>query len=180
MYELDEWLVEFAQLFRDVLNIDSDKHLELHSLGYEKCTQALDAAVQSDKALPLFDKAAERFQEVTANGLLNWGNVHMCVARKYLDEASGKGDAISTVEKKVDAELKKAEDRYNQSLQFKPDYYDSFVAMAQLYAERAKITAGFVFAQPRYVVSLLTSEEGQKDGCKPPGWCSTHHNQRAP
>ncbi len=95
---------------------------------------------------------------MTANGLLNWGNVHMCVARKYLDEAANKGEPISTVEKKVEAELKKAEERYNQSLQFKPDYYDSFIAMGQLYSERAKITANFIYAQPKYV--LLCGRHG--------------------
>jgi hypothetical protein len=59
------------------------RHVNLHA--------RLLHVLQSDKALPLFDKAAERFKEVTCTGLLNWGNVHVCKAHKYLDEAVTSG-----------------------------------------------------------------------------------------
>lgn len=39
----------------------SCRHVDLHNEGWEKCTQALDAAVQDDKAGPLFEQAAARF-----------------------------------------------------------------------------------------------------------------------
>jgi hypothetical protein len=61
VYELDDWLIDFANLFRDHLGIGPDRHVDLHNEGWEKCTAALDAAVQSEQAVPLFDAAAARF-----------------------------------------------------------------------------------------------------------------------
>jgi len=49
----------------------------------------LDQAIHSDEALPLFTQAADKFKDVTATGLYNWGNVHVCLARKMTDEAAG-------------------------------------------------------------------------------------------
>ena len=67
-YEVEQWLVDFANLFRDALGVEPDKHLDLTSFGWEKLQGALDSAVLSDEAPKLFDKAADRFQEVTAHG----------------------------------------------------------------------------------------------------------------
>jgi len=30
VYELDEWLVDFANLFKECLGIEPDKHVDLH------------------------------------------------------------------------------------------------------------------------------------------------------
>ena len=70
-YEIEQWLVEFANLFRDQLGVEPDRHLDLQNLGWEKLQAALDTAVLDDKAPALFDQAAERFQEVTAHGSLS-------------------------------------------------------------------------------------------------------------
>lgn len=67
-YEIEQWLVDFANLFRDALGVEPDKHLDLTNFGWEKLQSALDSAVLSDEAPKLFDKAADRFQEVTAHG----------------------------------------------------------------------------------------------------------------
>lgn len=67
-YEIEQWLVDFANLFRDALGVEPDKHLDLTNYGWEKLQSALDSAVLSDEAPKLFDQAAERFQEVTAHG----------------------------------------------------------------------------------------------------------------
>lgn len=67
-YEVEQWLVDFANLFRDALGVEPDKHLDLTNFGWEKLQSALDSAVLSDEAPKLFDKAADRFQEVTAHG----------------------------------------------------------------------------------------------------------------
>ena len=48
--------------------VDPDKHLDLQSLGWDKCTQAMDEAIASDKAEPIFQQAADKFQEVAATG----------------------------------------------------------------------------------------------------------------
>ena len=68
MYEIEQWLVDFANLFRDQLGVEPDRHLDLTNFGWEKLQAALDTAVLDDKAPHLFDQAAQRFQEVTAHG----------------------------------------------------------------------------------------------------------------
>ena len=68
MYEIEQWLVDFANLFRDQLGVEPDRHLDLTNFGWEKLQAALDTAVLDDKAPQLFDQAAQRFQEVTAHG----------------------------------------------------------------------------------------------------------------
>ena len=35
--EMDDWLFEFAQLFRTHVGIDPNAHIDLHELGIEKC-----------------------------------------------------------------------------------------------------------------------------------------------
>ena len=48
--------------------MDPDKHLDLQQLGWDKCTQAMEEAIASDKAEPIFQQAADKFQEVAATG----------------------------------------------------------------------------------------------------------------
>ena len=68
-YQLDQWLVDFAGLFRDVLGVEPDKHLDLNAYGWEKLQRALETAVRDEKAVSLFDAAATRFEEVTLQGM---------------------------------------------------------------------------------------------------------------
>jgi hypothetical protein len=91
--EFDDWLLDFAELFREHLGIDADGHVDLHNEGLEKCNAALEEAVGSDKAVPLFEQAAAKFQEVAALALLNWGNVHMCQARRLFESAAAEAKA---------------------------------------------------------------------------------------
>ena len=48
--------------------IDPDKHLDLQTLGWDKCTAAMEEAISSEKAEPIFQAAADKFQEVAATG----------------------------------------------------------------------------------------------------------------
>ncbi|KAK6154617.1 hypothetical protein DH2020_008865 [Rehmannia glutinosa] len=75
--EMDDWLFEFAQLFRTHVGIDPDAHIDLHEVGMELCSEALEETVTSEEAQSLFDKAALKFQEVAALAFFNWGNVHI-------------------------------------------------------------------------------------------------------
>ncbi|KAE8706572.1 1-aminocyclopropane-1-carboxylate oxidase 2-like [Hibiscus syriacus] len=95
--EMDDLLFEFAQLFRNHAGLDPDAHIDLHELGMEHCSEALEETVTSEEAQILFDKAAAKFQEVVALAFFNWGNVYMCAARKQipLDESAGE-ENIST------------------------------------------------------------------------------------
>ncbi len=42
----------------------------------------------------VLDAAAKKFQEAAALALFNWGNVHMCAARKAMD--GGRDPPLST------------------------------------------------------------------------------------
>ena len=84
---------------RDMSGIDPDRHIDFHNEGWESCTRAMETTLRSDEALPLFDKAAERFKDVTCTGLLNWGNVHVCIAHKHLDLAAAEGKGVDSVTK---------------------------------------------------------------------------------
>lgn len=35
-FEIDQWIVDFAQLFREQLGVDPDKHLDLTNIAWEK------------------------------------------------------------------------------------------------------------------------------------------------
>lgn len=48
----------------------------------------MDAMLGSEEAAPLFDKAIQRFKEVTAIGYLNWGNVFICKGHKAMEIAA--------------------------------------------------------------------------------------------
>ena len=48
--------------------VDPDKHLDLQTLGWDKCTAAMEEAISSEKAEPIFKAAADKFQEAAATG----------------------------------------------------------------------------------------------------------------
>eukprot|EP00262_Sarcandra_glabra_P019411 TRINITY_DN7305_c0_g1_i1.p1 TRINITY_DN7305_c0_g1~~TRINITY_DN7305_c0_g1_i1.p1 ORF type:complete len:527 (-),score=128.20 TRINITY_DN7305_c0_g1_i1:263-1645(-) len=149
--EIDDWLYEFAQLFRTHVGIDPDAHIDLHELGMELCSEALEETVTSEEAQTLFDMAASKFQEVAALAFFNWGNVHMCAARKRipLDDSSSK--------EVVTAQLKAAYDwvrdryslagqKYEEALRIKPDFYEGLLALGQQHFETAKLRWSFALA----------------------------------
>ena len=93
--------------------------------------------------------AAGKFQEAAALALFNWGNVHMCAARKAMDggrappleEGGPPGAAIATADKfdEVTDRLAQAEGRYVAALEVKPDFHDASIALAQRKYERARL-----------------------------------------
>lgn len=44
-YELDQWLLDFANLFREVLNVEPERHLDLTQIGWERLQARLARAV---------------------------------------------------------------------------------------------------------------------------------------
>jgi len=152
--EFDDWLLDFAELFREHLGIDADGHVDLHNEGLEKCNAALEEAVGSDKAVPLFEQAAAKFQEVAALALLNWGNVHMCQARRLFESAAaeaksaeGKDETKPVTPPVVSPEARaaaeehysQAEAKYVKALELKEDFYEAVIASGQQLFERAKL-----------------------------------------
>ncbi|XP_058081453.1 protein CLMP1 [Magnolia sinica] len=149
--EIDDWLFEFAQLFRTQVGIDPDAHIDLHELGMELCSEALEETVTSEEAQSLFDMAASKFQEVAALAFFNWGNVHMCAARKRipLDELAPKEVMTAQLEAAYDWVQERyslAGQKYEEALRIKPDFYEGLLALGQQHFETAKLRWSFALA----------------------------------
>ncbi|KAL1562496.1 Protein clmp1, variant 2 [Salvia divinorum] len=170
--EMDDWLFEFAQLFRTHVGIDPDAHIDLHELGMELCSEALEETVTSDEAQSLFDKAALKFQEVVALAFFNWGNVHMCAARKRMpiDESADKETMNEQLQNAYDWVQDKytlAKEKYEEALLIKPDFYEGLLALGQQQFEMAKLHWSFVLAKkedlskwdPTETIGLFDSAE---------------------
>ncbi|KAM3342974.1 protein CLMP1 [Capsicum galapagoense] len=150
--EMDDWLFEFAQLFRTHVGIDSDAHIDLHELGMELSSEALEETVTSEVAQALFDKAALKFQEVAALAFFNWGNVHMCAAKKRMpiDDSASKETMATELQAAYDWVKEKyslAKEKYEEALLIKPDFYEGLLALGQQQFEMAKLQWSFVLAK---------------------------------
>ncbi|KAL2613279.1 hypothetical protein R1flu_024971 [Riccia fluitans] len=142
--EIDDWLFDFAQLFRTHVGIDPDGHVDFHELGMELCSEALETAVTSEEAQPLFEAAAAKFQEVAALALFNWGNVYMCAARKRMpiEETVGKSESkhqLQAAFEWAESHYKLAGEKYEEALRIKPDFYEGVLALGQEKFESAKL-----------------------------------------
>ena len=167
LVEVDSWIVQFAQLFRDHLNIDPDRHVDLAAEGWEKVTAALDRSVTSDQAVPLFESGIAKFQEVIALGQLNWGHAHAALARKHMEDLARKGLTLAAA--KNDAlygESVKAFTLAGEKMELayasKPDFYDVAMGLGQLWFDRAKLAAGLLMANPATSPDAVSSEEEKK------------------
>ncbi|XP_068325426.1 protein CLMP1-like [Pyrus communis] len=161
--EMDDWLFEFSQLFRSHVGIDPDAHIDLHELGMELCSEALEEAVTSEEAQSLFDKAASKFQEVAALAFFNWGNVYMCAARKRipLDESAGKDVVAMQLQMAYDWVREKyslAREKYEEALVIKPDFYEGLLALGQQQFEMAKLHWSFALARK---IDLATCDSAE-------------------
>jgi hypothetical protein len=69
---IDDWLIDFANLFRDTSGLDADRHIDFHNAGWDATTRAMEAGVPAPEAGEMFAAAADQFRDVTCTGLLNW------------------------------------------------------------------------------------------------------------
>lgn len=150
--EMDDWLYDFAQLFRTHVGIDPDAHIDLHEIGMELCSEALEETVTSEEAQSLFDKAAMKFQEVAALAFFNWGNVHMCAARKRIpiDDSAPeevKSERLKVAYDWVNERYTLAKEKYEEALQIKPDFYEGLLALGQQQFEMAKLQWSYTQAK---------------------------------
>ena len=150
--EIDEWILDFAALFREHLGIDAAAHLDFPSDGLDKCSEALEptkSLEESNGPDGILSEASKKFQEAAAMATFNWGNVHMCSARKKMDggreppaeEGGNPGAAIATAANfdEVEKELAIAASRFEAALEIKPDFVDAATALAQRRYERARL-----------------------------------------
>lgn len=141
---VEEWIIQFARLFKNHVGFDTDSYLDLHELGVKLYTEAMEETVTSEKAQEIFEMALEKFQEMTALSLFNWGNVHLSRARKLVP--IGEDSLSETILTQVkngyewaDKEYTMAGIRYADSLRFKPDFYEGHFALGQQLFEQAKL-----------------------------------------
>ena len=105
--------------------------------------------MSAEDADAVLDDAAQKFQEAAALALFNWGNVHMCAARKAMDggrdppleEGGPPGAAVATADNRDEVidRLDQAKSRYEAALGVKPDFHDATIALAQRRYERARL-----------------------------------------
>ncbi|CAA7032907.1 unnamed protein product [Microthlaspi erraticum] len=141
---LEHWIFQFAQLFKNHVGFDSDSYLELHNLGMKLYTEAMEEIVTGEDAQELFDIAADKFQEMAALALFNWGNVHMSKARRqiYFSEDGSREAVLEKVEAGFEwakNEYNKAAEKYEEAVKIKSDFYEALLALGQQQFEQAKL-----------------------------------------
>lgn len=142
---ISDWIVQFAQFFKNYVGFDIDAYLDLHEIGMKLYSDAMEDTVTSEEAQDLFCAAAEKFQEMAALALFNWGNVHMSRARKrvYFTEDSSRESVLRQVKSAYDwaqMEFIKAGKKYEEALKIKPDFYEAVLALGQQQFEQAKLS----------------------------------------
>ncbi|KAK2984151.1 hypothetical protein RJ640_022663 [Escallonia rubra] len=142
---VDDWIIQFAQLFKNYVGFNSDAYLDIHEIGMKLYSEAMEETATSEEAQDLFNTAADKFQEMAALALFNWGNVHMSSARKrvYFTEDASKESVLAQVKISYDwaqKEYLKAGGRYEEALKIKPDFYEGVLALGQQQFEQAKLS----------------------------------------
>ncbi|EYU38313.1 hypothetical protein MIMGU_mgv1a002708mg [Erythranthe guttata] len=143
---ISDWIVEFAQIFKNNVGFEVDSYLDLHKIGTKLYSDAMEETVTGEEAQDLFSNAADKFQEMAALALFNCGNVHMSMARKrvYFAEDSSRESQIKSSYDWAQTEFAKAGKRYEEALQIKPDFYEAVVALGQQQFEQAKLSWYYV------------------------------------
>ncbi|KAK4481943.1 hypothetical protein RD792_012856 [Penstemon davidsonii] len=142
---ISDWIIQFAQFFKNYVGFDVDAYLDLHEVGVKLYSEAMEETVTSEEAQDLFNTAAEKFQEMAALALFNWGNVHMSRARKrvYFSEDSSRESVLAQVKcayEWAQKEYTNAGKRYEEALKIKPDFYEAVLALGQQQFEQAKLS----------------------------------------
>ncbi|KAE9609253.1 putative 43kDa postsynaptic protein [Lupinus albus] len=148
---VEDWLIQFARLFKNHVGFDSDSYLDTHELAMKLYAEAMEDTVTSDDAQELFEIAADKFQEMAALALFNWGTVHLSRARNqafFSDVGSREYsiDHIKAAYEWAQKEYKKAELRYEEALKIKPDFYEGYLALGHQQFEQARLCWCYVMA----------------------------------
>ncbi|KAI3446839.1 hypothetical protein Pfo_003504 [Paulownia fortunei] len=142
---ISDWIIQFAQFFKNYVGFDIDAYIDLHEVGMKLCSEAMEETVTSEEAQDLFSIAADKFQEMAALALFNCGNVHMSRARRrvYFTEESSRESVLEQVKCAYDwaqEEFMKAGERYEEALKIKPNFCEAVLALGQQQFEQAKLS----------------------------------------
>lgn len=157
---VEDWIFQFARLFKNHVGFDCDSYLDLHEMGMKLYSEAMEDTVTSDDAQKIFEIAATKFQEMAALALFNWGNVHMSRAGKrvsFTEDSSGESvlAQVKTAYDWAQKEYVKAGMRYEEALKIKPDFYEGLLALGLQQFEQAKLSWYYIIG------SKVDSEMGQ-------------------
>jgi tetratricopeptide (TPR) repeat protein len=141
----DDWMMQFARLFKNHAGFDSDACVDLRDLGIRLYYEAMEDTITSEEAQEIFQAAEAKFQEMAALALFNWGNVHMSRARKrlILSEDTSKESILAQVKSAYEwacTEYVKAGKKFEDSVDVKPDFYEGLIALGQQQFEQAKLS----------------------------------------
>nr|XP_007161190.1 hypothetical protein PHAVU_001G049600g [Phaseolus vulgaris]XP_007161191.1 hypothetical protein PHAVU_001G049600g [Phaseolus vulgaris]ESW33184.1 hypothetical protein PHAVU_001G049600g [Phaseolus vulgaris]ESW33185.1 hypothetical protein PHAVU_001G049600g [Phaseolus vulgaris] len=141
---VEDWLVQFARLFKNHVGFDSDAYLDIHGIGMKLYSEAMEDSVTTEAAQELFEIAGDRFQEMAALALFNWGSVHMSRARKRVSfPEDGSRDSsfecVQTAYEWAQKEYMKAEKRFGEAVKIKPDFYEGLLALGHQQFEQARL-----------------------------------------
>lgn len=147
--KIEDWMTEFARLFKIQAKIDSDTCLNLQELGMKINTETMEEVVTSDEAQGPFDRAAQQFQEVAARSLLKLGNVHLSGARKRLSllrDVSGESvsEQVETAYECAKKDHAKAKEKYEEAMKIKPDVFEVCLALGLQQFEEARLSWYYV------------------------------------
>ncbi|KAL6011290.1 hypothetical protein ACLOJK_001735 [Asimina triloba] len=150
VFHIDDWIVQFAELFKNHVGLNLDGHLDLREIGLKAYSEALEDVITSEEAQDLFEIAVERFQLMTALALFNWGNIHMSRSRNrvfWKEDASKESASRESIIEQVKLayecakrENEKAGEKYKEAIKVKNDFYEGFLALGQQQFERAKLS----------------------------------------
>lgn len=160
---VDDWIIQFARLFKNHVGFDSDSYLDLHEFGMKLYSEAMEDTVMGEDSQKLFEIAAEKFQEMAALALFNWGNVHMSRARKrvFCPEDGSREAVLEQVKSAyewADREYVQAGLRYEEALKIKPDFYEGLLALGLQYFEQAKLAWYFAIGREIDLDAVPASE----------------------
>ncbi|MED6124034.1 Protein phox1 [Stylosanthes scabra] len=144
MTAVEEWIVQFARLFKNHVGFDSDSYLDIHEMAMNLYSEAMEDTITGDDAQELFEIAADKFQEMSALAMFNWGNVHMSKARNraFFSEDGSREPSFEHVKAAYEwalNEYKKAEVRYEEALKIKPDFFEGYLALGHQQFEQARL-----------------------------------------
>ncbi|CAJ1972063.1 unnamed protein product [Sphenostylis stenocarpa] len=148
---VEDWLVQFARLFKNHVGFDSDAYLDIHGIGMKLYSEAMEDAVTSEAAQELFNIAGNMFQEMAALALFNWGSVHMSRARKrvsYPEDGSRDSsfECLQVAYEWAQKEYMNAEKRFGEAVKIKPDFYEGFLALGHQQFEQARLCWCYLIA----------------------------------